>query len=308
VTDFDWFNFLKKLQPEDINFWQPSGRHFTAIEKGEPFLFKLKAPYNAIGGVGFFSAYAAMSIAVAWEFFKERNGVASFRDLRLKIEKYRNRQYAGPDPTMTIGCIILTDPVFFQQEEWIPQPEDWSAPIMTGKTYDDTSFIGAKLWDEVRIRLAARRFYDRNDAIPNQFIIDPIGNEYRETVSRVRIGQGAFRVLVAEAYGRACAVTGDHTLPALEAAHIRSFAESGPHLVSNGLLLRSDLHNLFDAGYVTVTEDYHFEVSPAIKEDYNNGKVYYLLQGKKLAIPESPQDQPKPEFLRWHNDNVYRAS
>ena len=127
VTDFDWFTFLKARAPEDINYWRLSGRRFAAIEKGEPFLFKLKAPYNAIGGVGFFSAFAAMPLAVAWDFFRERNGVASLRELKAKIEGYRRRQQVAADPTLTIGCIILTDPVFFEQEEWIAQPEDWSA-------------------------------------------------------------------------------------------------------------------------------------------------------------------------------------
>lgn len=44
---------------------------------------------------------------------------------------------------------------------------------------------------------------------------------------RPRLGQGAFRVLVTDVYGRKCAVTGERTLPALEAAHIRPYAEGG---------------------------------------------------------------------------------
>jgi putative restriction endonuclease len=49
-----------------------------------------------------------------------------------------------------------------------------------------------------------------------------------------------------EAYERACALTGEHSLPALEAAHIIPFALCGPHDVQNGLLLRADLHGLLD--------------------------------------------------------------
>jgi len=47
------------------------------------------------------------------------------------------------------------------------------------------------------------------------------------------------------------------------------------HEVSNGLLLRSDIHRLFDAGYVTVTPDYEFKVSGRLREDFNNGETYY---------------------------------
>jgi putative restriction endonuclease len=78
---------------------------------------------------------------------------------------------------------------------------------------------------------------------------------------RPRLGQGAFRVLVTDVYRRRCAVSGERTLPALDAAHIRPYGEGGEHAAQNGLLLRRDIHSLFDAGYVTVTPDLRFEVS-----------------------------------------------
>lgn len=53
---------------------------------------------------------------------------------------------------------------------------------------------------------------------------------------------------------------------------------------NNGLILRKDLHTLFDRGYITVTKDLHIEVSKRIKEDYGNGKEYYAFQGKKLIV------------------------
>jgi putative restriction endonuclease len=56
-------------------------------------------------------------------------------------------------------------------------------------------------------------------------------------------------------------------LPALEAAHIRPYADGGVHEARNGLLFRRDIHSLFDAGYVTVTPDLLFEVSGRIREE-----------------------------------------
>src|SRR6058998_2366472 len=82
-----------------------------------------------------------------------------------------------------------------------------------------------------------------------------------------------------EAYNRACAVTQEHSLPALEAAHIRPFAKEGPHEVRNGLLLRADLHRLFEQGYLTVTPEYTLDVSDRLQHDYHNGKSYYPLRG-----------------------------
>src|SRR5690606_29695122 len=94
-----------------------------------------------------------------------------------------------------------------------------------------------------------------------------------------RLGQGAFRVFVTEAYERACAVTGEHSLPALEAAHIRPYADDGPHDPRNGLLLRADLHRLFDQGFVTVTPEGRFEVGRRLREEFDNGRSYYPLHG-----------------------------
>ena len=146
----------------------------------------------------------------------------------------------------------------------------------------------------------------------------PIGAEEHMTVAEAetrygepvlvfpRLGQGSFRVLVTDVYERRCAITRERTLPALEAAHIKPFSEQGPHRVDNGLLLRSDIHRLFDSGYVTVTSDHHFEVSNRIKEEFDNGEEYRALHGKRIWVPPSPGLQPSPDFLTWHNDNVFR--
>ena len=111
-----------------------------------------------------------------------------------------------------------------------------------------------------------------------------------------------------DAYSRACAVTHEHSLPALEASHIQPYAKSGPHEVCNGVLLRADLHRLFDQGYVTVTPEYRVEVSPRLKLDYDNGHSYYPLHGSRVSLPTAPEDAPRLDYLRWHNEQVYRAS
>ena len=118
-----------------------------------------------------------------------------------------------------------------------------------------------------------------------------------------RIGQGTFKVLVTEAYHRRCAISGEKTLPVLEAAHIKPYSQEGPHNTSNGLLLRKDIHTLFDRGYITVGEDLHIEVSMRIKEDYGNGREYYAFQGKKLVdVPDRVEERPSIQFIKWHNE------
>jgi putative restriction endonuclease len=113
---------------------------------------------------------------------------------------------------------------------------------------------------------------------------------------------------VTDAYHRRCSATGERTLPVLEASHIRPFAKEGPNLVRNGLLLRSDLHTLYDQGYLTVTTDHRIEVSRRIRKEFHNGRDYYALHGKPLVnLPEDEADRPSREFLEWHNQHLYVA-
>ena len=102
-----------------------------------------------------------------------------------------------------------------------------------------------------------------------------------------------------------CAITRERTLPALEAAHIRPYADGGEHAASNGILMRRDVHSLFDAGYVTVTPDHRFEVSRRIREEFENGRDYYALHGAAVEVPGRDALRPGADGLRWHNDERY---
>ena len=108
-----------------------------------------------------------------------------------------------------------------------------------------------------------------------------------------------------DAYGRACAITGEHSLPVLEAAHIKPYARGGEHTVANGLSLRSDIHRLFDRGYVTTDENDKFVVGRRLKADFENGKVYYALQGCALKLPVDPTCRPSREALAWHRESIF---
>ena len=104
-----------------------------------------------------------------------------------------------------------------------------------------------------------------------------------------------------------CAATGEKTLPVLQAAHIKPYSYGGEHAITNGLLLRADLHILFDRGYLTITPDLRVEVSPRIKEAWTNGRDYYALHGSELKnLPEHAALRPSIELLQWHNENVYQ--
>jgi putative restriction endonuclease len=190
---------------------------------------------------------------------------------------------------------------------WFPAP-DWSPSIVRGKAkgYELDKEAGQFIWSNLQMAWERHRVF--NLAEEAHHIAEQQARYGKETTIRPRLGQGAFRVLVTDAYHRACAITEEHSLPALESAHIKPFNENGPHAVNNGLLLRSDSHRLFDRGYITVTPEYKIEVSRRLKEEYENGRSYYPFHGKPLGhLPALPEDRPSNELLIWHNDNIFRA-
>ena len=104
VTDNNWFRYLSRISPEDVNFWQPGGlTTFKSLTEGEPFLFKLKSPLNVIGGLGFFSSHTFLPINMAWEIFGNKNGCETYLQFRQMIAQLRTDK-AEINPT--IGCIV----------------------------------------------------------------------------------------------------------------------------------------------------------------------------------------------------------
>lgn len=91
VTDRNWFVYLAAVQPDEVNFWAPSGKvNFRALQPGELFLFKLHAPDNFIVGGGVFSHASNVPLSLAWEAFGPQNGVQSLEETRARIGRYRS--------------------------------------------------------------------------------------------------------------------------------------------------------------------------------------------------------------------------
>lgn len=298
VTDGDWYSVLRRQSDlAEVNFWAPSAASFRALQPGELFLFKLHAPQNAIVGGGIFAYATALPCSLAWEAFREANGARSPQEMRARIAHYR-RADPGDRSDFQIGCRILTQPFFFKEPDWIPVPASWSRNIVSFKTFSTNDDEGLALWEGVVERLERRQFPTRENDEPRfgePHLIQP------------RLGQGAFRIVVTDVYQRRCAVTRERTLPALEAAHIRPYSDGGTHEVRNGLLLRRDIHSLFDAGYVTITPDLRFEVSRQIREEFENGKQYYALHGNQIAAPSEASQRPDRIALAWHNERCFRG-
>jgi putative restriction endonuclease len=302
-TDHGWYRFLlARPEFDEVNFWRPGAAPFAALSPGEPFFFTLKAPHNAIGGFGLFASFSRLPVWRAWDVFGQANGTANEWELLTRLHRLSRAGALAGNLDRVIGCIAVTQPLFLPPDEWVPVPEDWSRNLVSGRTYDLRSGPGRRLWDACLQRAAARRHVPEwvEDAVSRRRSGAP-------QVVRPRLGQASFRLAVLEAYGRQCAVTTEHSLPVLEAAHIRPWAAGGTHTLPNGLPLRRDLHRLFDLGYVTVRPDLRFAVSRRLRDEFANGRAYYELDGRPIQLPSTPAARPDAELLAWHEAEVFRA-
>jgi putative restriction endonuclease len=308
VTDSDWFEFLSRRPDlDEVNFWRPGGSaSFKALSLGGPMLFKLHWPDNFIVGGGFFASFSRLPVSIAWDAFGVKNGAPNFPEFRARIERLKKIK-PNPREDYQIGNIVLQDPFFLPRERWIPPPADFLPTTVQGKGYKLTESPGRELWQDVMAARATQRraVFERPDVPSDSIEIEgPMFGEGQR--GRVRLRQGAFRVMVTDAYERRCAISGERALPVLQAAHIVPVASGGQNRLDNGLLLRSDVHTLFDRGYITVTPEHRILVATKrLKEDFDNGEPYAPFHGTMLHAPGSKGDRPSPQQLKWHNERRY---
>jgi putative restriction endonuclease len=234
------------------------------------------------------------------------NGAGDFDAMVDRICRLRgDADPASRSGDFQIGCIMLSAPVFFDQNEWVIPPNDWARTgIQQGKTYSLESGEGYRIFQECLEKARSGNRY---------WNIEPSVDEVAEEAERYgppvlvrpRLGQGLFSLAVRDAYGGACAVTHEHSIPVLEAAHIKPYARGGEHRVSNGLLLRRDIHRLYDLGYVTITPDYVFRVGDRLRDEFKNGRSYYALNNTPIRAPAEARLCPDRELLKWHQTDRF---
>lgn len=301
VTNPEWFfNLRAAAGPtgilDEVNFWNPSGKPLKQFQAGDPVYFRLKAPYGKIAGYGFFASFGALRMAEAWEFFGAKNGCAD----PFELERLTRRSLAD-----RIGCTILREVVLRPDERFLAWggAEGWvGAGPQRGKTERDTARVS---------RLLAEIEYDHVN-VPDELRAEPFHPlDADERVLRLaksvqRVGQGAFRTRLLDAYGRRCAITGEHTEIVLDAAHIQPYLGPLSNHVQNGLLLTKEFHALFDAGYVTISPDHRVRVSRRLREDWQNGHRYYPHDGQRMEVPKFREALPSAEALEWHGSRVFK--
>jgi putative restriction endonuclease len=306
VTDYDWFTTCSD-QPnlDEVNFWSPGRAPFRVLQPNELFLFKLKAAHgHMIVGGGLFAHDTLLPLSLAWDAFGLKNGAASFGEMAARIRRYQSQEARLlRDPV--IGCRLVQQPFFFPRESWFRVPDSFPVNAVSGKTFSTDEREGAQLFEAVEQRLPWNSLAPSDLQVERTGFDEPGPRRGTPQIVMPRLGQGSFRVAIMDGYDRRCAITGERTLPILDAAHIKPWSAGGESRPGNGLLLRTDIHRLFDLGYVTISPEHRFEVSPRLKEDYENGRLYYDLQGQRLRPPRDTAFLPSPEALAWHHENAW---
>jgi ferredoxin len=111
----------------------------------------------------------------------------------------------------------------------------------------------------------------------------------------VRERQAEFRRVLLAVYGGRCAISGCDAKLALEAAHIQPYSENAPSTIANGLLLRADIHILFDCGAIRIhPKTFRVSLSQELR-----GTEFEEFEGVPIALPENPNHHPNGERLRY---------
>jgi putative restriction endonuclease len=200
----------------------------------------------------------------------------------------------------------VRDVTFFPDDLTVDPPPEFAPSIVQGKSYDLADARYARYFhDLMQLVLGVAAEFDLTAPWRDT---GPVFGDPR--LAPYRLGQQAFKAVVGEAYRWRYAITGARIRPVLQAAHIRSFSpqHGGENRLDNGLLLRSDVHTMFDKGYLAVDETYRLRISSRLKTEFSNGGAFYAMAGKVIDLPDRKADRPNPGFLRWHTDTIFKAS
>lgn len=195
---------------------------------------------------------------------------------------------------------ILVDPikellVTEEQLAQLPAPDYRWRPMGSGVNLE--SAVARKI-DEL-ISLARNVPILPSDAANTDKFDLHDAEDARERINRsiaVRRGQQEFRLKLLAAYGGKCAVTGCDVEDLLEAAHIVPYRGPQTNHVQNGLLLRADIHTLFDCGlFVINPSTMKLILSPRLL-----ASSYRKLAERPLRLPENAEQKPSPDALAAH--------
>jgi len=170
---------------------------------------------------------------------------------------------------------------------------DWSGGYFTieGLTSDGRAHLAK---DAARARAEKVSLVE----FPENFVLGAEVDRRERTVATIalRRGQASFRAHLLECYEGRCCITGCDLRDTLEAAHISPYNGSQSNHPQNGLLLRADIHTLFDLGLLAIDAEQRVLLAPPAKAS----KTYRTLGGRRLQPPNDPDMSPSVDALAKH--------
>ncbi|MFN4247516.1 MAG: HNH endonuclease [Flavipsychrobacter sp.] len=289
-TNDKWFQYLKENNYNSfINFWTPTPWNIKQLADSDKLYFLLKSPIRKIGGYGEFHSYINLSVHDAWVKFGQRNGCSNKADLISRIQTYLEKnssQHKGKTidaETHIIGCIILKNCQFWEADDYIIHSEyniDFAEQIVKIKYFNTYNPFDI----------------EQNQQSNYQIVSEP--KEEYKTLTNSRKGQSSFKGKILKSYNNRCCISGESCPELLEAAHIQQYLNSSSNHIQNGLLLRVDLHRLFDCGLLLIDPDYRVKISSILKDS-----SYYKYDGITISIPDNPAHHPSKASLKLRITN-----
>lgn len=284
-TTRSWFDALAALLPAQVAFWQPTPARPSRIQPGERWYFKeLGSPQ--ILGFGEYVGWERLSIGGLFEKYGVATGYVSEAELMAAFHFFGSEYAANTE----IGNVILEN--FTPFEHPVPLANVGLNDLSVRFVYIDGDDPVAAYVGGMRTNAAVTQFELR----------DPEAAKRAASKRKVRVGQSAFRRLLMETYGSACAFTGPQLQETLQAAHIQPYVDAESNHVRNGLLLRADIHLLFDLGLLTLTPDLQVQVSKKLK---GRDPTIECLHGTKAVLKSDLGVQPSPEAIVFHRAEIF---
>ena len=289
-TDKNWFDFLKVSGlNSNVNFWTPTPWNIRQLNNPDRLYFMLKSPIRQIGGFGEFVEYRNMTTAQAWNQYGYRNGRASRQEFIGSIQDYidKNSTKFGGQPinvnTYEIGCIILDNCEFWDDNLFI-DPANYNIDFAT-------QVVTIKYFDQYDPFLQARNYRD------NFNLVNEPRND-RQGTTNIREGQSEFKGKISRAYNNRCCITGEIIPELLEAAHIHEYRNRNSNHVQNGLLLRVDLHRLYDNRLIFIDHNFVIHVSNLV-----TSQLYRQYHGQTITLPNLVTDRPSINALELRRND-----
>ncbi len=286
-TALEWFETVHQLGAPVAAFWQPTPAQPGRVSLGDRWYFKQhQAP--VILGYGHYLGWERISVASMFQRYGLATGYPSAEKLVTSLRRH--------NPAFTlqseVGNVLLSSVVGFPEPkplaDLVPPIRDLDGPFR----YVAEGIQHEKLRELGDIQSQG-----------NFVLRDNAAAEVQAVARKRRNGQNAFRLALLRRYGAVCAFTGETLPEALEAAHIQPYVDALSNHIGNGLLLRSDMHSLFDAGILSLTDNFRILVSKRVL-----GKHGWLdeMDGKAARL-QSGNAFPSLEALSFHRRVVFEG-